>query len=80
VLTLSSSDTEEDLEFLSLSLVHGVSSQHSGGDAQELLSSSGSDLFGDWPEVNDMATSIYVALTAEASSYHAPAVDALRGK
>jgi hypothetical protein len=31
VLTLSSSDTEEDLEFLSLSLVHGVSSQHSGG-------------------------------------------------
>jgi hypothetical protein len=35
VVTLSSSDTEEALELLSLSLAHGLSSRLSEGDAQE---------------------------------------------
>jgi hypothetical protein len=74
VVTLSSSDTEEALELLSLSPNCGVSSQPSRGDGQEPSSSSdvGSDLFEDWLEGNDMATSIYVAFTTEALSSHAP--------
>jgi hypothetical protein len=68
VVTLSSSDTEEALELLSLSLDHGVSSQP-WGDI-------GSDLFKDWPKANDMVGSIYVALTAESSSSQAPIANA----
>jgi hypothetical protein len=51
-----------------------VSSRPSGGDAQELSSSSdvGSDLFEDWPEANDMATSVYVTLIVEPSGSCAP--------
>jgi hypothetical protein len=77
---VSSSDTEEALEFLSLSLVRGVSSRPLEGDAQELSSSSDSDLFKDWAKANDMAASIYITLTAEASSSHAPVANASCGK
>jgi hypothetical protein len=80
VVTLSSSDTQEDLELLSLSPAHGLSSRPSEGDAQEPPSSSGSDLFEDWPEANDMATSIYVALTTEASSSCPSMANAPRGR
>jgi hypothetical protein len=70
VVTLSSSDTEEALELLSFSPDHGVSSQPwGGGDI-------GRDLFKDWPKANDMAVSVYVALTAESSSSQAPIVNA----
>jgi hypothetical protein len=54
VVTLLSSDIEEGLELLSLSPTHGLLS--------ELHSSSGSELFDDWPKANDVATSVYVAL------------------
>jgi hypothetical protein len=40
-------------------------------------SGSDSDEFENWPEVNDMAASVYVALTADALSSHASMVDAL---
>jgi hypothetical protein len=45
---------------------------------QEPSSSSdvGSDLFEDWLEANDMATSVYVALIAEPSSSQAPIANA----
>jgi hypothetical protein len=86
VVTLSSSDTKEALELLSLSPDRGVSSQPSrvgggGGNAQEPSSGSnfGSDLFEDWPKANDMAVSIYVALTAESSS-QAPIANALHNE
>jgi hypothetical protein len=65
VASLSSSDTEEALELLSLSPACGPHSPLS-----ELPSSSGSDLFDDCPEANDMAVSVYVALTVDASSSH----------
>jgi hypothetical protein len=42
-----------------------------------LRSSFGSNLFKDWPEANDMAAIINVALTADASSSCALAVNAL---
>jgi hypothetical protein len=38
---------------------------------------SDSDIFEDWPEVNDMAASVYIALTADALSSRASAIDAL---
>jgi hypothetical protein len=59
VVVMSSSDTKDALELLSLSPSRGMSSQPSGGYAQG-------------PEANDMATSMYVALIAEPSSSHAP--------
>jgi hypothetical protein len=71
VATLSSSDTEEASELLSLSPAHGPHSPFS-----ELLSSSGGDLFDDWPEANDMAMSVYVALAADALSSHTSMVGA----
>jgi hypothetical protein len=80
VVTLSSSNTEEALEFLSLNPAHGLSSRLLEGDTQEPSSSSGSDLFEDWPEANDMTTGIYVVLTVEASSSHASTVDAPHGR
>jgi hypothetical protein len=72
VVTLSSSDTKEALELLSLNPARGP---HSA--LLKLRSSSGSDLFDDWPEANDMAVSIYVALTTDASSSRASTVNAL---
>jgi hypothetical protein len=50
------------------------------GNVREPSSSSGSDLFEDWPEANDMAVSIYVALTAEALGSLVPTADAPRGR
>jgi hypothetical protein len=79
-VTSSSSDIDEALAFLSLSPAHGLSYRLSEGDAREPSLSSGSDLFEDWPEANDMAVSIYVTLTMEASSSHASMADAPRGK
>jgi hypothetical protein len=71
VVTLSSSDTEEALELLSLSPARGPHSPLS-----ELRSSSSSGLLDDWPEANDMATSVYVALTEDALSSCASTVSA----
>jgi hypothetical protein len=72
VVNPSSSDTEEALDLLFLGPAHGpyfsALNPHSGSD---------SDVFKDWPEVNDMGASVYVALTADASSSHASAVDAM---
>jgi hypothetical protein len=72
VVTLSSSDTKEALELLSLNPARGPHSP-----LLKLRSSSGSDLFDDWPEANDMAVSIYVALTTDASSSCTSIVNAL---
>jgi hypothetical protein len=74
VVTLSSSDTEEALELLSLSPARGPHSPIS-----EVHSSSGSDLFDDWPEANDMDVSVYIVLAAYALSSHASMVSAPRG-
>jgi hypothetical protein len=66
VVTLLSSDIEEALELLSLSPTHGSPSRPS-----DPYSSSGSDLFKDWPGANDMAASVYIALSADALSSRA---------
>jgi hypothetical protein len=71
VASLSSSDTEEALELLSLSPSRGPYSPLS-----ELCSSSGNDLFDDWPEANFIAVLVYVALTADASSSLASTISA----
>jgi hypothetical protein len=71
MVTLSSSDTEAALELLCLSPTYSPHSRLS-----EPSSSSGSDLFEDWPEANDMVVSLYVALTADASSSRTSAVSA----
>jgi hypothetical protein len=71
VMNSPSSDTEEALDLLFLSLAHGPLSP-----ASNPRSGSDSDIFEDWPEVNDMAASVYVALTADASSSRASTVDA----
>jgi hypothetical protein len=72
VVNLSSSDTEEALDLLFLSPTHGPRSA-----ASNPRSGSDSDMFKDWPEVNDMAASVYVALTIDASSSRTSTVDAL---
>jgi hypothetical protein len=71
VVSLSSSDIEEALEFLSLCPARGPHSPLS-----ELYSCSGSDLFDDWPKANDMAVSVYVALMTDALSSRASAFSA----
>jgi hypothetical protein len=63
MVTLSSSDIEKALELLSLSPACGPHSRLS-----KPSSNSNTDLFEDWPEANDMAASVYVALTTNASS------------
>jgi hypothetical protein len=63
MVDLSSSNTEEALELLPLSPTRGYHSTLSN-----LWSSSDSELFEDWPEVNDMAASVYIALTSRAVS------------
>jgi hypothetical protein len=75
VVTLSSSDTKKALELLSLNPSCGSHSRLS-----KPSSSSGSDLFKDWSKANDMATSVYVALTIDASSSCTPAVNAPHGE
>jgi hypothetical protein len=74
MVDLSSSDTEEVLELLSLSPACGYHSPLSN-----LRSSSDSDLFEDWPEANDMAASVYVALIADALSSRVSTADSLCG-
>jgi hypothetical protein len=80
VVTVSSSDTEEALELLSLGPCHDLASPVSSGNIREPSSSSGSELFEDWPEANDIMTSVYVALTMEALSSLASMADAARGR
>jgi hypothetical protein len=63
MVDLSSSDTEEVLELLPLSPTPGYPSLLS-----DLRSGSDSELFEDWPEANDMAASVHIALTADALS------------
>jgi hypothetical protein len=71
VVDLSSSDTEALLDSLSISPARDclVSRPRMGSDG---------DSFEDWPEANDMAKSVYVALSVDALSSHAPVVDAPR--
>jgi hypothetical protein len=71
VVSLLSSEIEEALELLSLSPSRGPHSPLS-----KFRSSSGSDLFDDWPKANDMAVSVYIALTADASSSRASTISA----
>jgi hypothetical protein len=75
VVTLSSSGTKEALELLFLSPHHDLVFH-----VLEPSCSSGSDQFNDWPEANDTAQSVYVALTANASSSHILTVNALRNE
>jgi hypothetical protein len=63
VVILSSSDTEEVLELLSLSPAHRLLSW-----PLDPCSSSSSDLFEDWTEANNMEVSVYVALSVDALS------------
>jgi hypothetical protein len=72
VVNPPSSDTGEELDLLFLSPAHGPHSL-----ASNLHLGSDSDMFEDWPEVNDMAASVYVAFTADASSSCASTVDTL---
>jgi hypothetical protein len=72
VVNLSSSDIEEAFDLVFLSHVHGPHSP-----TLNPRSGSNSNVFDDWPEVNDMAASVYVALTADASSSRVSTVDAL---
>jgi hypothetical protein len=62
VVTLSSSDTEEALELLFSSPPCDPVSH-----VLEPSCSFGSDHFKDWPEANNTAASVYVALTVNAS-------------
>jgi hypothetical protein len=71
VPSLSSSDTEEALELLSLRPAHGPHSP-----LLELRSSSDIELFNDWPKANDMVASVYVALIVDALSSHMSIVSA----
>jgi hypothetical protein len=71
VVTMLSSDTKEALELLSLSPARDPHSPLS-----ELRSGSSSDLFDDWPEANNIHVSVYVVLTADASSSHTSTVSA----
>jgi hypothetical protein len=71
VVDLSSSDTEALLDSLSISPAHDslVSRPRMGSDG---------DSFEDWPEANDMAASVYILLSVDASSSRSPAVNAPR--
>jgi hypothetical protein len=74
MVDLSSSDTEEALKLLPLSPTRGYHSPLSN-----LQSTSNRELFKDWSEANDMAASVYIALTTDALSSHASIADSLRG-
>jgi hypothetical protein len=77
-VTLSSSDTKEASELLYFGSGHVISSRPLVADTQELLlsSSAGSDWFEDWPEANDVAADIYVALLVGPSSSYQMQADA----
>jgi hypothetical protein len=78
VVNKSLSDTKAALEFFSLESGRQVSSRPLLDDARErsLSSSVGSEWFENWPEANDMAASVYRALTAEPSSSREAQADA----
>jgi hypothetical protein len=80
VVTVSSSDVEEALELLSWGPRRDLAPHVSGGTVHEPSSSSGSELFEDWPEANDMVVSVYVTLTAEVSSSLTSTTDAAHGR
>jgi hypothetical protein len=67
VVNVSLSDTDEALELLTLESGHDYSPRFALNDAHvaSSKSSTGNEWFKDWPEANDMAASVYVALTAE---------------
>jgi hypothetical protein len=71
-ITLSSSDTKEALDLLSLS-----PTRHPCSQSSNLRSGSDSDVFEGWPEANDMDASVYVALIADALSSRASMVGGL---
>jgi hypothetical protein len=64
VVNISSSDTEEALELLSLGSGHGALARPSVDNTREFLpsSSAGSDWFEDWREVNDVAAGMHGAV------------------
>jgi hypothetical protein len=72
VVALLSSDTEEALELLFLSPPRGPASHVS-----EPSYGFSSDQFKDWPEANDAAVSVYVALTVDVSRSRTSLVNAL---
>jgi hypothetical protein len=76
-LDVSSSDTDGLLDSLFLSPTHGYLSAHRHENSDCRVSSD-ADSFESWPEPNDMATSVYVALSADASSSRKPATDVAR--
>jgi hypothetical protein len=67
---VSSSDTDEALELLTLKLGRDYSPRLGLNNAHEASSesSTASEWFEDWTEVKDMAAIVYVALTAEPST------------
>jgi hypothetical protein len=70
MVKLSSSDTKQALNLLFLS-----AARDSHSPVSNLCSGSDSGAFKDCPESNDMAASVYVVLTADASSSHASLAD-----
>jgi hypothetical protein len=72
IVNVSSSDTDEALELLTLASGHSYSSQVALNNSQVASSesSTGSEWFEDWPEANDVAASIYVALTTDPLPSH----------
>jgi hypothetical protein len=69
MVDVSSSDTEDLLNSLFLSPACNSLSLRG-------CASSDADSFKSWPQVNNMAASVYVALSADASSSRKPAIDA----
>jgi hypothetical protein len=67
-----SSDTKEALESLFLS-----PARDSCSPVAQVCLSSNCKLFEDWPEANDMAASIYVALSVDALTSCASVVDSM---
>jgi hypothetical protein len=70
----SSSDTEELLDLLFPSPARDPRSP-----ALRLCMSSDSDSLEDWPKANDMAASVYVVMSVDASSSRALVADSSRG-
>jgi hypothetical protein len=69
--SISSNDTEALLDSLFLSPTHDSPASHP-------CASSDADSFENWPKANDMAACVYIAMSADASGSHTPAIDAPR--
>jgi hypothetical protein len=69
VANVSSSDTDEALELLTLESCRDYSPRSALNDAHVASSesSTGSEWFKDWPEANIKVANVYVALTTESS-------------